>query len=448
MIKDSMGGKMNEMNLEVLDLNQQGIMLFKAGNVEAAKEKYEKAIDLDPMVMDSYKNLGDLYLHTERYQDAKNAYKKALLIEKSGEVYFQYGNACFMNEEPHEGLESYNLALSAGFDNDEMLFFMGMAYEHMNDDKMALRYIQKAIIKNPSRPDYKVKKVSVLLRLNMIEEAKMAVDELLLNDPELYDGYHLKTAILLEENEYEEAIEVSKKAAERFPEDADLMFDYAQAVALAGKHQEAVKILNQAKKMKYFEDAKPKFTLLEAQVNAEMANIEEAICKCKECIALETEEAFFTEARFMLINLALTKQDFETALEHSNAILENGEEDSYYFAALYYRPFCMKQLNKTEDAETYYKEAISLYRLATLRNSEAFDAYLYRVMCLRDIAQYEEALELLKFLENLSDEVAEIYTIRADIYNLTNKPILAKEALQKAYKIKPTLKELFGEEGA
>jgi tetratricopeptide (TPR) repeat protein len=84
----------------------------------------------------------------------------------------KYGNACFLNDEPHEGLEYYNLALSAGFDSDEMFFFMGMAYEHMNDDQMALRYVQKAISKNPSRPDYKVKKISILLRLDMIDEAK------------------------------------------------------------------------------------------------------------------------------------------------------------------------------------------------------------------------------------------------------------------------------------
>lgn len=104
-----------------------------------------------------------------------------------------------MNDEPHEGLEYYNRAMSAGFDSDEMFFFMGMAYEHMNDDQMALRYIQKAIMKNPSRADYKVKKVSVLLRLNMPEEAKKTIDDMLLNDPELFDGYHMKTMILLEE---------------------------------------------------------------------------------------------------------------------------------------------------------------------------------------------------------------------------------------------------------
>lgn len=437
---------MNEKNLEVLDLNQQGIALFQAGNIEAAKEKYEKAIDIEPMVADSYKNLGNLYLRMEQYQEAKNIYKKALLIEKSGEVYFQYGNACFLSDEPHEGLEAYNLALTAGFDNDEMLFFMGMAYQHMGDNKMALRYIQKAMVKNPSKPDYKVKKIELLLNFHMMEEAKNAIDELLISDPELYDGYHLKTAILLDEKEYEQAWQNAKTAAERFPEDADLMFDYAYATALAGKQQEALKVLNNAKQMKYFEMAKPKFTLLEAQIYAERGNIEVAVEKCQQCISFESENIIFAEARFMLINLLLVQEDFETALLHANIILEHGEEDSYYFSALYYKPFCLKKLNRIEEAKAEYKTSISLYRLATLKNTAAFDAYLYRVMCLRDTEQYEEALELLDFFENLTDEIAEIYTLRADIYNLTDKKLLAKEELEKAYKIKPELRARMKEE--
>ena len=249
-----------EIKLKALDYNQQGIILLKAGNVETAKEKFNQAIEIDPMVMDSYKNLGDLYLKIGEYTEAKNYYKKALLIEKAGVVYFQYGNACFMNDEPHEGLEYYNLALSARFDNDEMFFFMGMAYEHMNDDKMALRYFQKAIFKNPSRPDYKVKKISVLLRLNLFDDAKTAVDELLLNDPELYDGYHMKTAILLEEKSFDEAVEFAKKASEKFPDDADLTYDYANALAMSKKYDESLQVLDNAKKMKYFEEVRGRFT--------------------------------------------------------------------------------------------------------------------------------------------------------------------------------------------
>lgn len=439
--------EIQEFTLEAKDLNQQGTVLAKAGNYEAAEEKYKQAIEMDPMLMESYKNFGDLYLHMERYQEAKNYYKKALLIEKSGVVYFQYGNACFLNDEPHEGLEYYNLAVSAGFDSDEMFFFMGMAYEHMNDDKMALRYVQKAITKNPSRPDYKVKKVSILLRLGMLEDAKKTIDEILLNDPELFDGYHMKTSILLEEKKYEEAISFAKKAADKFPEDADLLFDYANTTALSGALGEALQIIAGAKKLKYFEESKAKFVLLEAEVNAELGNGDIAIEKCDECISLEKEDEFFEDARFMRINLALTVPDFQGALENAEKFIEKGEHNSYYYAALYYRPFCLEKLGRKEEADKYYKEAISLYRIATLQNPEAFDAYLYRAMCLKDTAQYDKALELLEFMENLSDEVAEVYTIRADIYKLMGKDTLMKEEMEKAYRLKPDLKELYNKGG-
>lgn len=80
----------NEIRLEAQDLNQQGGMLLRIGNLEAAIAKFDKAIELDPMLMDSYKNYGDLYMSLQDYQNAKNSYKKAMLIEKSGLLHFLY----------------------------------------------------------------------------------------------------------------------------------------------------------------------------------------------------------------------------------------------------------------------------------------------------------------------------------------------------------------------
>ena len=103
----------------------------------------------------------------------------------------------------------------------------------------------------------------------------------------------------------------------------------------------------------------------------------------------------------------------------------------------------MSKLGKEEAAEKYYKEAISLYRMATLQKPEAFDAYLYRTMCLKEIRQYEEALKLLEFIENMSDQIAEVHTIRADVYKLTGKEGLAKEELEKAFQLKPELRAAY-----
>jgi len=435
------------MILEAKDLNQQGVALMKAGNIEKAKEKFEKAIDVEPMVMDSYKNYGDLYMSIKDYKEAKNYYKKALLIEKSGPVYFQYGNACFMNDEPHEGLEYYNLALSAGFDSDEMMFFMGMAHEHMNDLQIALRYYQKAINKNPSRPDYKVKKIGALINLNLLEDAEKATDELILSDPELYDGYHIKTTLLFQKEAYEEAASFAKEAVDRFPEDVDLLCDYVRAVIMTQNHELAIELIENAKRMKYYEDAKAVLLYMEAQVYAEQANMDKAIECCKDSVALEGEDEFYSEVRFMLVNLYVAKKDYENGYEAASVLIEEHAVDQYYFAALYYRPLCLKNMGKTGESIKFYEEAISLYRLATLKNPEAIDAYLYRAMCLKDIEKYDEALEMLDLIESLTEQLAEIHTIRAEIYKITGKETLVNEELEKAYAIKPELKQVFGESG-
>lgn len=433
----------NELRLDAQDLNQQGATLLKIGNAEAAREKFSQAIDIDPMFMNSYKNMGSLYLLTGDYKDAKNFFKKALLIEKDGEVYFQYGNACFMNDEPHEGLEYYNMALSAGFDSDEMFFFMGMAYQHMNDEKMALRYVQKAIAKNPSRPDYKVKKIELLIQMYELEEAEKSVDDLIISEPELYDGYHIKTSLLHQQKKYDVAIEFAKSAVDRFPEDADLYLDYAKSVALAGKYDDAKNLLTHAEQLKYYEESKLEFLTLKAEIEAEIGNIDEAIKVCENCIELENEEQFNENIRFMVINLYVLQEKFVEALKISEQVVTKSNSGSIYFAALYFKGFCMKKLGQEDEAKDAYKEAIKLYRLATLKNPNAFDAYLYRIMSLRDIAEYDEAFKLLEFMENLNADIAEIYTIRADIYNLTNQPALAKAEMERAYKVKPELEEAF-----
>lgn len=431
---------MNEIRLEAQDLNQQAALLLKAGNPEGAKTKLDKAIEIDPMLMDSYKNYGDLYMSTGKYEEAKNSYKKAILIEKRGELYFLYGNACFMKDDVHEGLEYYNLAISSGYDSDEMMFFMGMAYEHLNDDNMAFRYFQKACVKNPSRPDFLVKKIHVMLRLNMVDEAEKAVDELIGKAPEYYDGYHLKTHLLIHKGEPEKALTFAKEATERFPEDADLMVDYARCMAINKKLDEALQVISQAKKMKYFEESKRAFTILEAEVAAEANKYEYAIECCEECIKLEAESGFDGEARFMLMNLRLAKPDYAAALEQSKAIIANEAEDMFYYASLYYRAFCTAKLDHAEEAKKLYKEANAIYRLATLKKPEAIDIYLYRAMCLKDMEEYDKALEILDFILGLSLEVAEAYMLKGEIYRIQGLKSKSDEELQKAYKLKPELK--------
>lgn len=273
-----------------------------------------------------------------------------------------------------------------------------------------------------------------------LESAKEATDDLLVKAPEMFDGYHIKTQLYLYEKKYEDAIAFSKYASEKFPEDSDLLYDHAKALSLGKRFDDAIKTIEQAKQMKYFADSKRNFTLLEGQIFAELNNFEKAIACCEECIALESENGFDGEARFMLMNLYLAEQNHEKSLVQADEIVKNDAKDSYYFAALYYKPFCTKQLGKLEEANRLYKEANSIYRLETLKNPAAIDVYLYRAMCLKDMEEYEKAMELLDFISGLNIQLAEIHTLRADIYRAQGRQALVEEELQKAFAIKPELK--------
>lgn len=77
----------NEIRLEAQDLNQQGAMLLRTGNIKAAREKFDKAIELDPMLMDSYKNYGDLYMSINEYQNAKTHIRKQCLLKKRSALF-------------------------------------------------------------------------------------------------------------------------------------------------------------------------------------------------------------------------------------------------------------------------------------------------------------------------------------------------------------------------
>lgn len=429
----------HDLRLEAQDLNQQAAALISAGNLESARTKLDKAIEIDPTLMHSYKNYGDLYMVSEQYSDAKNSYKKAILVKKAPELYFLCGNACFLNDDVHEGLDYYNQAIAAGFDNDEMIFFMGLAYEHLNDDAMALRYFQKASAKNPSRPDYIIKRISVLMRRNMLDRAEADVETLLRVAPELFDGYHMKTQLLVQKGDYENAIVFSKKASEKFPEDPDLMYDYIKSVALSGDYAKALVMVENAKKMTHFESAKRPFTILEAQIAAETNNYDRAKACCRGCIEAESGNYFAGEARFLLMNLLLATSDFEEALVMAEELLRKHTNDNFYRAALYYKPYFLGKLGRQEEAMTAYKEAIKLYRLITLKDPAALDAYIYRAMCLKDLESYNKALELLDFILDINAELAEVYVLKAEIYQAMGRTAQAKEQKQKAQSLKPDL---------
>ena len=434
----------DEVRLQVEELTQNGRMLLAAQKPEEAAKVIARAQELDPTYAESYNAMGAVLMKQKQYRQAKEQFKKALLIDKTqGRTYFDLGNACLMLDELSECLSNYNRALDAGYDHAEMQFFIALAYEQMDQDDMALRHLTRAILKDPSMAEYKVKKMVILARLNRSAEAMQMAEELIHSAPELYEGYHARTQLLLGQGNYAAAVAKPKEAMERFPEDVGLLLDYARSEALAGNLDLAISVLERAEAMPYFEQSRQEFMLLRAQIFAQKQNFAQAIAELKACIALGGNDRNVWEGRQMLMNLLMLTQDYEGLYEVASAQVAQESGDEFYRAALYYQALALKNLNRDAEAKTAYRQAIMIYRNETLKRPAQLDAYLYRAMALRDLEDYDKALEVIDLVISLNEKIAEPHTIRADIYRKQGKLAEAKAEEDTAVLLKPELKALY-----
>lgn len=437
----------DEVRLEAQELIQKGRMLLAADKPEEAKKELERALEKDPMYADAYAAMGAWYMEREQFRQAKEQFKKALLLDKTqGRVYFDLGNAHLMLNEMQECLDCYNRALGAGYDHAEMQFFMALAYEHMENDEMALRHLTRAIMKDPAVPEYKVKKLTVLARMGRMDEAMAMADDLIASAPELFEGYHAKIRLLQQQGDMKQAAQFAEEAFGKFPEDVGLLLDYARASALAGGIDKAFDLLGQAEQMPSFEDERQNIALLRAQLYAEKTDFTQAIAAARACIAMEGENGPFNQARQLLMNLLMATEDYPGLYEAASAQVALEAGDDYYRAALYYQALALDRMGRKDEAREAYRRAIRIYRNETLQRPNQLDAYLYRAMALRDIGELDGALEMLDFIINLNDKIAEPHTIRAEIYRQQGKEAEAKAEMDQAYLLKPELKMLYGAE--
>lgn len=436
--------EMDEKRLEALDLNRQASLLMESGKYEEAKALIDKAVEADPMCMDSYQNTGLYNMAKENYEEAKNGFKKALLIDKqNGEAYYNLGNAHFMLDELSEGIDNYNRAIAYGFNTAQMQYFLGIAYDQKGEAQMALRHFAKAVSQDPSNPDYKIKKTLSQMGLNLWDDALNTAEDMILSSPEQFEGYHLKTQILLHNNNLQEAVGFAEQASARFPADTGLFFDWVKVVALLGNYDKAFTLVGQAKQMEYFEEARRDFTVLEAELYAQKGDFEKAIALTCEVIENEAEGYPDFEARHMVMNLYFVCQRYQEAYEAANAIVAMDQGDEFYRASLYYAARSLMLMGRKDEAKKAYKEALGIYRLVNIENPSAIDAYLFRAMSFKDVDEDDKALEMIEFILNLTNELAEPYVIRAEIYKKQGREEEAKQELEKAYVIKPDLKGVY-----
>ena len=419
------------MNENAKDYLQQAVNLMSSQSYEKAKEYCQKALKEEPRYAEAYSVLGDACANLEQYAEALEAFEKVVILEPSnGAAYFDIGNIYILLDDICKCIESYNKAEERGFRHYEMYKNLAGIYKAMNEPESALRNYNKALKEEPLKMDIRLEKAGYLILLGRYQAVLDVLDEAWKLVPDLFEIYAMKVQILSMMKQYDKALSVIEDATERFPEDAGLAMVKMRVLTDMGKYPQVREELAKIKEKPDYVHVKRNVLLQQAQVAALEEKVQEAV-SCLEEI-LETEEGFDEEVRYLLMNIYNSKKEDEKAMEMAQSLAGRQETSIYAISGMYTIPLLWKRTGREEEAQAEFRRLTRYFRRLTVENPRFQEVYLYRVLCHKELGEYDKALELADYVEALDEKRGIAYTMKYDIYKTMGNQEKAEEVKRKA----------------
>lgn len=400
-----------------LEYLNRGEILLSKKNYENAIDYFKKAEKEDPFNIDVYIDMGISFANLEQLDNAENCFLKALKVDKEvGIIYFHLGNIYFLKDDKSKGLYFYNQAMAKGYEGAQMYFSLGLMFEEDGDNLLALRNYSKAILFDSLRADARIRKARLFIKNKQYPEAIQTLDEMIMNCPDIFEGYHLKFEVLISNGDFEKAQEVLDKARKLFPNDLGFILDQAELYSSMKQFNNALTLLEEAEKKDQGGLDKHGVAMERARISALTGDMDNTIIYLKEAkrISAERENPYFdSEATFFLMNCYINIEDFVNALDCSRELKEKVGSGYYQLSAYYYEPYCLQKLQRSSEAMDLYQKGTEALREYSLQHPGNTDCYFFRILCLKELKRYDKALELADYLLMVKEDAAEVHTIRA-----------------------------------
>lgn len=419
------------MNEKAKDYLQQAVNLMAGQSYEKAKEYCQKALAEEPRYAEAYSVLGDACANLEQYPEALEAFQKVVILEPdNGAVYFDIGNIYILMDDICKCIENYNKAEEKGFRHYEMYRNLAGIYKTMDEPEAALRNYNKALKEQPLKMNIRLEKAGYLILLGRYQAALDVLDEAWRLVPDLFEVYAMKVQILSMMKQYDKALAVIEDATERFPDDAGLALVKMRVLTDMGRYSQVRTELEKIKEKPEYIHVKRNVLLQQSQVAALEKRMQEAV-ECLEEI-LETEEGFDEEVRYLLMNIYNSRADDEKAMEMAESLAERQEKSIYAVSGMYTIPLLWKRAGREEEAQTEFRRLARYFRKLTVENPRFHEVYLYRILCHKELGEYDKALELADYVEALDEKRGTAYMMKYDIYKTMGDKEKAEEIIRKA----------------
>lgn len=427
-----------EINEMAIDYLQQAITLMQKEAYEEAITYTEKAISVDKRYKDAYVVKADALVNQERYEDALKVYNQATLIEPSdGELYFNIGNLYILLDDVVKCIKNYNKADQLGFRYYGLYKNLADIYRQIEKSDLALVNYNKAISVEPLRADIRLEKAGYQILLGKFTEALETLEELQTLEPDLYDAIVMRAEIYSGLKQYDKAIDVLNDAIKQYPDDAALCVEKAKILVNSGKIDEAYSELQIIKKMDNFDQVFRGAFLVEAQILASRGDLKQTLGVLEKII--EKQEEYDEEVQYLILNSSFALEQYEKAYDTARVLAERENENVYTMSAKFYIPQIMQKTGRAAEARNEYRKLSSYFRKVTVNNPHFYEVYIYRLLCHKELGEFEKALELADYIEHLNPSSSDAFAMRYTIYKDMKDDKKADEMKKIVAKINPGL---------
>lgn len=403
------------MNSELLqDYLSQGISLMSNEKYDLAKESFEEALKIDNKCYEAYIHLGNALVNLEEYDEALSSFRNALMISAdSGEALFSIGNIYLLKDERAKAVEYYNKAEENGFQRSDLYQILAGIFFDAGDASQALRNITKAISVDPLNEELYVLKTQIFVTDGKLEEALEVIEELQKIIPNSKSAFEMKARIYIAMMDFENAIKNCDEGIDRCDEPENLELIKLQAFITQGEDEKALQQISSMKQNGCYDKVYKEATVQESILLLKKQEVDTTVSLLENANKKLEDDA---DILYLLMTLFQRKGNFEKVVDLSTKLIAADPDLQYDSMARYSHAEALEKTGKVDEAKREYKEMTSSLRKKTIENPGFYEGYILRLLSHSKVGEYDQALKLSDYIENLYPERADAHAFRYYIY--------------------------------
>ena len=217
-----------------------GQALFQKGEVDEAIAQYQKALEINPNYFAGHHNLGLAFSQKGQLDEAIAQFQKALEINPNfARAYYNLGNALFQKGRVDEAIERYEKALEINPNDAEARGNLGVSLLQKGQLDEAIDNFQKALGINPNYAQAHSNLGKALFQKGQTDEAVAQYQKALEIDPNSFVAHSNLGVALCRKGQLDEAIIQFQEALRLNPDFRPAQDNLDKAQALAHLRQSA-----------------------------------------------------------------------------------------------------------------------------------------------------------------------------------------------------------------